>query len=118
MPAVAAFDVALPLPPGNPSAALIPYGINCITCHDFNTGRGGNAFPNGTVQGRSGTKGSFQFSQLRNLPEKIGMSGSDKPSVWLSPEGRFAQVSLGLTESGNGEVTLRDVVGRPRFHAP
>ncbi len=49
---------------------------------------------------------------------QLGMSGSDKPSVWLSPEGRFAQVSLGLTESGNGEVTLRDAVGRPRFHAP
>ncbi len=70
-------NVALPLPPGNPSAALIPFGINCITCHDFNTGRGGNAFPNGTLQGRSGTEGSFQFSQLRSLTEKIGMSGSD-----------------------------------------
>ncbi|HEY0550498.1 MAG TPA: hypothetical protein VGF13_12920, partial [Verrucomicrobiae bacterium] len=48
-------NVALPLPPGNPSAALIPFGINCITCHDFNTGRGGIAFSNGTVQARSGT---------------------------------------------------------------
>src|SRR5687767_14746037 len=70
-------NVAMPLPPGNPSAALIPFGVNCITCHDFNTGRGGNAFPNGTLQGRSGTEGSFQFSQLRSLTEKIGMSGSD-----------------------------------------
>jgi hypothetical protein len=69
-------NVAMPLPPGNPQAALIPYGVNCITCHDFNTGRGGNAFSNGTVQARSGTEGSFQFSQLRSLVEKVGMNGS------------------------------------------
>ncbi len=49
---------------------------------------------------------------------QLGLSGSDKPSVWLSPDGQYAQVSLGLAESGSGEVTLRDAVGRPRFHAP
>ena len=49
---------------------------------------------------------------------QVGLSGSDRPSVWLSPDGRQPAVSLGTAENGGGEMWLRDAYGRPRFHAP
>ena len=49
---------------------------------------------------------------------QLGLGGAERPSIWLSPDGQYAQVSLGAGEAKGGEITVRDGVGRPRFHAP
>ena len=49
---------------------------------------------------------------------QLGLAGSDRPGVWLSPNGHDALVSLGTGEGAGGEILLRDAQGRPRFHAP
>ncbi len=48
---------------------------------------------------------------------RLGLDGSAAPGLWLSQDGRFAQVALGTGAEG-GDVWVRDAEGRPRFHAP
>lgn len=49
---------------------------------------------------------------------RAGIDASDRPSLWLSNDGRFSQVALGTTPMGQGEIWARDGEGKPRFHAP
>ncbi len=49
---------------------------------------------------------------------QLGLIGSDRPGVWLSPDGRAPRVALGTVDDGSGEIWVRDAQGRPRFHAP
>ena len=135
--ALAGVAIALPLvrPGGTPGgrARFSVVEANRFLLRDLNgTVAGGiENLPDGTVRmvlgGPSSASahlvlprgGGPQFT-LRSPDGKvrIGLDGAERPGIWLSRDGRYSQAALGTTEGGDGELWVRDVTGRPRFHAP
>jgi hypothetical protein len=49
---------------------------------------------------------------------RIVLDGSERPGLYLTPEGTLAGMTMRADATRGGEISVRDLQGRTRFHAP